>query len=52
MVTFNNYLTPKEETLNAISNVILALSMDDHEKWKLDIDTLLKVKIFIEKDND
>jgi hypothetical protein len=42
----------KDEVKTAIANVIIALSMDDHEKWKLDIDTLLKVKIFIEKDND
>jgi len=49
MVAFNNYLTTKKETLNAISNVILALSMDNHEKWKIDIDTLLKIKMFVEK---
>lgn len=44
-----DYLKTKEETLNAISNVIIALSMDDHEKWKLDIDTLLKIKLFVEQ---
>jgi hypothetical protein len=39
----------KTEISKDISNVIIALSMDDHEKWKLDIDTLLKIKSFVER---
>lgn len=49
MVVFNKYLKTKEDVSNAISNIIIALSMDDHEKWKLDIDTLLKIKLFVDK---
>ena len=39
----------KNEVVKHKTEIIITLSMDDHEKWKLDIDTLLKIKLFIER---
>lgn len=49
MKTFqSNKELSKEEARQSVINVIIALSMDNHNKWLEDIITLQNVKAFLD----